>query len=216
MLTFFDYAGNRITYIGEPNGKLWEEPNGNGRRLESPSRFFEIQQVGLGDNSFPIMTSLKVGTTDTPQTYVDASTSAQNITLTIEASDEGSGLQDSMYAVIIPAVRAPRVGGQFMAPCRLSASSIGMLTATYVCTFAIPQGIAKAFWQFHLQIYDSVGHTTQYRNDSIDYPFDTALYQELSGRDTPQTATNFQFGICSGPSFASCNGWDTRRYYEGS
>ncbi len=221
-VAFQDTVGNGLVLYGLPNGKYHLDSGGVQSDIGTRLNFFNIEQTGIGDDIYPLMKSLKVGTGSSSQTFVDASSSAQELKVTIEAFDQGSGLRNSQSAIdlsISPAV-LPWTGGKFDAACVTGATDPVTNWVTYVCTIAIPQGIARAFWEWNLRIFDKVGHMTEYRTSHISYPFNTQLDQEFStmiqDKAIPTIKTDFQLGICSGPSFASCNGWDTRRYYEGS
>ncbi len=172
-----------------------------------------IRQTGLGDNSFPTATSIRLD-----KTYINASSSAQVVTITMDTVDTGLGVR-SIYASFVPGV-APGDTAQVPAleGCGGEPASGTRFSGTYVCRGTFPVGTRAAKWVLSIFLTDNAGHTTYYRvNIGQTYPITPILYKKYSTfNDTTgavtYVATNsgFAVGVCNGPTESFCDGWETR------
>lgn len=170
-----------------------------------------IQQTGLGDNTFPTATRIALD-----KTYINASSTAQVVTITMDTVDAGSGVRN-IYASFHPG-SAPADVAQVPAleGCGGEPASGTRFTGTYECRGTFPVGTRAAKWVLSIYLTDNVGHTTYYRvNIGQTYPITPILYKKYStfndstGAVTPVIAdSGFEVGVCNGPSATFCNGWE--------
>lgn len=183
----------------------------NGTLLGTNVGVSYIQQTGLGDNTFPTATSIRLD-----KTYINASSSAQVVSITMDTVDTGLGIR-SIYASFTPGV-APGDVAQVSAleGCGGEPASGTRFNGTYVCSGTFPVGTRAAKWVLSIYLTDNAGHTTYYRVDNgMTYPISPILYKKYrTFNDVTGLATDvsvdsgFEVGVCNGPSATFCNGWE--------